>query len=169
TVGDRAGNWPRPGPGWGSWGSVSGWRPWAGSCGPSRARRAAGRSWRGCRTPGRRRTLRYRIRIPPGPPPISFGGMNSRNRISALVMPVLVLALAACGEDPPQEEAAETSGSASAPEGAEAGGDGFCDTVAEVSAHFGRIEHRMTAGSVQTAASAAEARTVREAACPPAV
>lgn len=94
--------------------------------------------------------------------------MNSRNRISALVMPVLVLALAACGEDPPQEEAAETSGSASAPEGAEAGGDGFCDTVAEVSAHFGLIEDGMTADSVETAASAAEARALLEAADPPA-
>ncbi len=108
--------------------------------------------------------------MPPAPQAISFGGMKSLTRISALIAPMLVLALAACGEESPTDDdtTEESSDATEASDGAETSGGDFCATVAEVSAYFGLIEDGMTADSAETAASAAEARALLEAADPPA-
>lgn len=93
--------------------------------------------------------------------------MNSLTRIGTLAAPLLLCALAGCGEGPPDDGGEDASAPPSATEASDAGGD-FCSTITEVSGYFGLIEDGLVSDSVETAASAAEARGLLEAAEPPA-
>ncbi|WP_026925333.1 hypothetical protein [Glycomyces arizonensis] len=96
--------------------------------------------------------------------------MKIPNKISALVVPVFIVALAACGEQsPPGGEATEgPAESTAATEAAEASGDDVCATLTELGSHAGLMTGGMMADAAETAASAAAARELLESTEPPA-
>lgn len=107
--------------------------------------------------------------MPIVPPAISFGDMKIPAKISALAVPVLVVALAGCGEESPPGDSAESPAeSTAATEATEASGDDVCATLTELGSHATVMSGGMMADATETAASAAAARELLESTEPPA-